>query len=98
MNFQIAIDLPEHGSCIAEFVAFFNWQDAEWDASDPVSVSLADEDEEPLDLADLDVSSQLIVTSAVQQALADATPSEAEQRAEADDRRGESQRDCDACR
>lgn len=89
MNFQIAIDLPEHGSCIAEFVAFFDYSTRQWDASEPVTVNLEDENEEPLEVGELDVSSQLIVTAHVQDALEKATPSDAEIAAEQYEAKGD---------
>ena len=95
MNFQIAIDLPEHGSCLAEFVAFFDYGNREWDASEPVTVHLEDENEEPLEVGELDRSSQLIVTSAVQEALEKATPSDAEIESERAEIRGDHDLHCE---
>jgi hypothetical protein len=95
MNFQIEITLPEYGTCMAEFEAFFNYKTAEWDASDPVVVHLEDENEEPLEVGELNVTSQLIVFGHVQEALVNATPSDSEIEAEQEIIRGEHDGDCD---
>jgi len=95
MNFEIEITLPEYGTCMAEFAASFNYANGDWDADEPVVVHLEDENEEPLEVGELNVPAQLEVFARVQEALVNATPSNAEIEAEQGILRGEHDADCD---